>query len=66
MKEEVPIWKKYALSITEAADYYGIGEKRLYQIVREHQGAEFLLEIGSHVKIKRKIFENYLNDVSTV
>lgn len=25
----VPIWKKYSLNISEAADYYGIGEKRL-------------------------------------
>ena len=25
---EIPIWEKYALSIEEAADYFGIGQKK--------------------------------------
>jgi len=28
-KQKVPIWNKYALSIEEAADYFGIGQKKL-------------------------------------
>ena len=37
----VPLWKRYALSIPEAAKYFGVGEKRLYQIIAENEGAEF-------------------------
>ncbi len=62
---EIPPWKRYSLSIAEAARYYGIGEKRLRQIAYENEGADFLLEVGSHVRIKRVLFEKYL-DLATV
>lgn len=62
----VPIWKKYSLNISEAADYYGIGEKRLRQIANENLGADFILEIGSHTRFKRKLFEEYLDSSNTV
>lgn len=62
----VPVWKKYSLNIPEAADYYGIGEKRLRQIANENVGADFILEVGSHIRFKRKLFENYLDSSSTV
>ncbi len=62
----IPIWKKYSLSVEEAAEYYGIGEKRLYSILHEHVGADFILEIGSHIRIKRELFEKYLDDTTTL
>ena len=31
-KNEVPLWKKYALTLSEAAQYFGIGERKLQQI----------------------------------
>ena len=65
VKNTVPIWEKYSLSIQEAAEYYGIGEKRLRQIITDNPCASFILEIGSHVRIKRMLFEQYL-DESTV
>ena len=36
------------------------------QIVAEHPGADFILEIGSHVKIKRVLFERFLDAASCV
>ena len=67
-KEEdgIPLWQRYSLSRPEAAKYFGIGETRLYQIVAEHPGADFILEIGSHVKIKRVLFERFLDAASCV
>ena len=62
----VPIWKKYSLSVEEATAYYGIGEKRLYSILHEHEGADFILEIGSHIRIKRELFEKFLDETSTL
>ena len=51
MKKEIPIWEKYTLNVEEAAIYYGIGIKRLYEIIRSNPNADFLLEIGSHYRI---------------
>ncbi len=62
----VPIWEKYTLSIEEAAKYYGVGTKKLYDIIRNHRGADFLLEVGSHYRIKRELFERFLDDVGTL
>ena len=31
-KNEVLLWKKYALTLSEAAQYFGIGERKLQQI----------------------------------
>ena len=30
-EKTIPVWKKYSLNVSEAAEYYGIGEKRLRQ-----------------------------------
>ena len=62
----IPLWQRYSLSVPEAAKYFGIGETRLYQIVAEHPSADFILEIGSHVKIKRVLFERFLDAASCV
>ena len=32
----------------------------------ENEGADFLLEIGSHIKIKRRRFEAYLDEAYAV
>jgi hypothetical protein len=65
-EKAIPVWKKYSLNVSEAAEYYGIGEKRLRQIAGENEGADFILEVGSHIRFKRKLFEDYLDTASTV
>lgn len=62
----VPIWKKYSLNIQEAAEYYGIGEKRIRQIASENPNADFALKVGSHIRIKRELFEKYLDESTVV
>ena len=66
IEKTIPVWKKYSLNVSEAAEYYGIGEKRLRQIAGENEGADFILEVGSHIRFKRKLFEDYLDTASTV
>lgn len=63
---EIPVWRKYSLSIQEAASYYGIGEKRLRVLIADHLDGEFVIEIGSHVRIKRKKFEEYLDNSGVI
>ncbi|MBO4391612.1 MAG: transposase [Lachnospiraceae bacterium] len=62
----IPVWKKYALSIPEAAKYFGIGEKRLYQVIEQHKGANCMVEVGSHGKIHRECFVRFLEQASCV
>lgn len=62
----VPVWEKYSLNIPEAAEYYGIREKRLRQIANENVEADFILEIGSYIRFKRRLFEKFLDLSSTV
>lgn len=65
-KEHLPIWHKYLLTIEEAAEYFGIGEKRLRRIVAENIGEDFVMEVGSQTRIKRELFEQYLNCSGTI
>ena len=35
-------------------------------LVNDDEGADFILEVGSHIRFKRKLFEDYLDTASTV
>ncbi len=66
MKKEVPIWEKYTLNVEEASAYYGIGIKSLYEIIHNNPNADFLLEIGTHFRIKRIMFEKFLDETTAI
>lgn len=57
---------KYTLSINEAAEYFGIGQKRLRQFCREHPESDFLLWVGNHARIKKNKFERFLDGLNTI
>ena len=63
---EIPYWKKYMLTLREAAEYFHIGEKKMRQIVDENMDAKFLLENGNRIMIKRKLFEEYLDKANVI
>ena len=58
---EIPYWKKYTLSIEEAAAYFRIGEGKLRKLVSENPNAEYLLWNGNRVQIKRERFERFVD-----
>lgn len=62
----IPPWKRYTLTIQEAADYYHIGVKRLYHMAEENPNAEFIVMVGKKVLLKRELFEDFLNDASCI
>ena len=62
----IPYWKKYMLTLREAAEYFHIGEKKLRQIVEENMDADFLLTSGNRIMIKRKLFEEFLDSSSVI
>lgn len=61
MEIDIPIWERYALTIKEAASYFRIGENKLRQIVEDNSDSEFVVRIGNRSLIKRKLFEQYLD-----
>lgn len=63
---EIPLWKKYTLSIEEAAAYFRIGENKLRRIVQENPMADFLLWNGNRVQIKRTKFEEYVDTLQSI
>lgn len=63
---EIPYWEKYMLTLREAAEYFHIGEKKMRQIVDDNLDANFLLESGNRIMIKRKLFEKYLDNATVI
>ena len=65
-KYHVPIWHKYALSVYEASEYYGIGEKKIRYLISEYGDDGFALHIGNKAMIKRQLFEDFLNQMLSI
>ena len=63
---QIPYWERYLLTIREAAEYFHIGEKKLRQIVEENGTADFIIMNGNRAMIKRKAFEQYLDQATAV
>jgi len=57
----VPVWEKYALTIQEASEYFGLTESKLRRFVMDHRDEMFVLKGGARLLVKRKLFEEYLN-----
>lgn len=56
----------YCLTIAQASKVFGIGEKTLRRFVKEHIREDYIIQIGSHIRIKRELFKKYLDVNITV
>ena len=65
-ENNVPLWEKYILTIQEAAEYFHIDEKKLRKLVEEKADADFIIMNGNRAMIKRKLFEQYLDEAASV
>lgn len=61
----IPIWKKYTLSVQEAAEYFGFSDKKIRKIVDEHENDNFILWNGTRPCIKRQLFEKFVDEKLT-
>jgi len=55
----VPVWKKYALTLEEAAQYYGIGINKLREVV--DQNDRYMIMVGKKRLVKRELFAQFLD-----
>lgn len=54
------------MTIAQASKVFGIGEKTLRKFVKEHIREDYIIQIGSHTRIKRELFKKYLDENITV
>ena len=66
LQETIPVWKRYVLTIAEAADYYKKKKKKLRQVVDDNIRSDFVIMNGNRVLIKRRQFEEFLDNSSCV
>ena len=57
----VPLNEKWLLTINEAAAYFGVGINRISSLALQ-DGCKFVLFVGSKKLIKRKKFEQFLDE----
>ena len=59
---EVPLNKRFLLTIKEASSYFNIGENKMHRIANEYKESEhnFVIYNGSRMMIKREKFEEFL------
>ena len=67
-KMSVPIWEKYMLTVDEAVQYFGIGEKKIRSLIAENMNTEycFTVQVGNKSLIKRQKFETFLNQITSL
>ena len=67
MKKDIRISEKYLLSINEAMEYFGIGEKKLRYLIDSHSDdeASFVIRNGNKYLISRKRFEQFIDQSSS-
>lgn len=63
---DVRICEKYALTVAEAAVYFGIGEKKLRSMIIDYSHLGLFIQNGVKYMIKRKKFEDFLNNASAI
>lgn len=61
----VPIWIKPYLTIEEAAEYTGIGRDKLYEMT-SLTDCPFVLWVGNRRMIKRRIFDEYIEQMYSI
>ena len=64
-KEQVPIYQKQNLTLTEAAEYSNIGINRLDMLIKK-PNCNFVLHVGNKRLIKRKQFDEFIASVNII
>ena len=65
-KTRVQVKDKFCLTIDEASEYFNIGGKKLRQIVADNINSGFVIQNGVKILIKRRRFEDYLEEMTAL
>lgn len=58
----IPIGQKYMLSISEAAEYFNIGTKKIRSLANANMN-RFAITMGNRILIVRERFEEYIKSL---
>lgn len=58
--------QRYCLSVKQAVEYFGIGEKKLRKIIDDNMDSGMIIQNGTKYLIKREAFERWLNSVTAI
>lgn len=64
--KQVQIKDKFCLTIEEASAYFNIGEKKLRKIVSDNLDSGFIIQNGVKFLVKRRQFEKFLDDLTSI
>ncbi len=64
--KEIPLWQKYTLTVEEASLYFRIGQSKLRRMISENEDADFILWNGNRPQIKRKLFEEFVDQLNVI
>ena len=65
-EKEIPFFEKYLLTVDEASLYFHIGEKKMYEVVRNHEDAKWMLYNGQRIMIKKEMFAKWLDQQAAI
>ena len=65
-KFEIPIYERYLLDVKEAAEFYHIGEKKLRDMADYYADYGFAIINGNRLLIKRKKFQEFLDEATAI
>ena len=65
-QKTISLAEQYALTIEEAAVYFRIGENKLRTLISNNPRAQYILRVGNRALIKRKMFEDYLDQTTDI
>ena len=64
-KDRVPLWEKSNLTLEEAAAYCGIGINKL-RTLSDDENCPFVLWVGNKRLIKRRLFDQYIEQAYSI
>lgn len=62
----IPLSQRYCLTIKQATEYFGIGEKKLRKIIDDNRDSGLFLQNGNKCLVKRKMFEEWINGITAI
>ena len=65
-KFSIAFYERYLLTVEEAAVYFYIGYKKMKSMVKDYEGAKWILRNGNRIMIKREQFEKWLDNQSAI
>lgn len=54
----------YLMTIRQAAEYFGLGEKGMRRLVYENYDADFLIRYSNRTLIKRTLLERFIDEAT--